>query len=66
MKLKELDIVGIIMELEGGELILEDTEDLETLKNICRDLARSQGFYGRLLRDLESLDVEDIEFPVVL
>lgn len=66
MKIKELDIVGIIMELEGGELILEDTEDLETLKNICRDLARSQGFYGRLLRDLESLDVEDIEFPIVL
>ena len=66
MKIKELDTVGIIMELEGGELILEDTEDLETLKNICRDLARSQGFYGRLLRDLESLDVEDIEFPVVL
>lgn len=32
MKIKELDTVGIIMELEGGELILEDTEDLETLK----------------------------------
>ena len=54
------------MELEGGKLILEDTEDLETLKNICREFAGSQGFYGRLLRDLESLDVEDIEFQVVL
>lgn len=66
MKIKELDTVGIIMELEGGELILEDTEDLETLKNVCREFAGSQGFYGRLLRDLESLNVEDIEFPVVL
>ena len=66
MKIKELDTVGIIMELEGGELILEDTEDLETLKNICREFARSQGFYGRLLRDLESLDIKDIEFPIVL
>lgn len=68
MKMKECtDTVEIIMELEGGELVIEDKKDLERLKDLCRELAYSQGFYGRLLRDIEEAEKSgEIEFPIVL
>lgn len=65
MKMKEAtDIVDIINELEGGELIVEDFDDLEGLKNLCRDLSRSQGFYGRLLMSIEEADIKESDFPI--
>lgn len=33
----------------------------EDLYLLCESLSRSQGFYGRLLRDLQELDEEQIE-----
>ncbi len=68
MRMKECtDTVEIIMELEGGELVIEDKKDLERLKNLCREFAYSQGFYGRLLRDIEDAEeLGNIEFPIVM
>lgn len=65
MKMKEcVDTVDIICQLEGGELIVEDADDLNRLKSLCAELMYSQGFYGRLYRDI--VDNEDyIEFPLV-
>lgn len=66
MKLKEMNKIDIILELEGGDLVLEDFDDLEILKDICREFASSQGFYGRLLRDIENADLSDDSFPIIL
>lgn len=65
--MKNMTEVEIIMELEGGELIVNDNEELEILKNLCKKLASSQGFYGRLLRDiLQAEQNGEIEFPIIL
>lgn len=64
MDVKNMDIVDIIMELEGGQLIVKDFEDLEAIKNICRQFATSQGFYGRLLRDIEEANITENDFPL--
>ena len=61
MKVKECkDEIDIIEEIEGGSLIIEDMEDLEKVKNLARGLARSQGFYGRLLLQLADIIEEDL------
>ena len=61
MKVKECnDEINIIEEIEGGSLIIEDMEDLEKGKNLARGLARSQGFYGRLLLQLADIIEEDL------
>ena len=65
MKLKECkDTIEIIDELEGGELIIEDKKDLDELKKICVMFASSQGFYGRLLRDILENE-KNIKFPII-
>lgn len=61
MKVKECkDEIDMIEEIEGGSLIIEDMEDLEKVKNLARGLARSQGFYGRLLLQLADIIEEDL------
>ena len=65
MKTKDMDTLSIVMELEGGELLLEDREDLERVKDVCRTFASSQGFYGRLLADIEWQE-DQIEYPVMM
>ena len=61
MKVKECkDEIDIIEEIEGGSLIIEDMDDLEKVKNLARGLARSQGFYGRLLLQLADIIEEDL------
>ena len=61
MKTEKMDMIDIIIELESGSLLIEDRMDLERVKDVCRFLASSQGFYGRLLEDLEY-----IELPAML
>lgn len=63
-KVKNMDDLDIIIGLEGGELIVEDFDDLEAIKNVCRTMAGSQGFYGRLLRDIENADLTENDFPI--
>ncbi len=60
--------VDIINALEGETLELDDMEDWERLKNLARSLAGSQGFYGRLLRDMEEAeeDLDETSFPMYL
>ena len=61
MKVKECkDEIDMIEEIEGGSLIIEDMDDLEKVKNLARGLARSQGFYGRLLLQLADIIEEDL------
>jgi len=61
MKTEKMNMIDVIIALESGSLLIEDQKDLERLKDVCRSLASSQGFYGRLL---EALD--HIELPIVL
>lgn len=65
MKTKDMATFEIVMELEGGSLLLEDHEDLERVKDVCRMFASSQGFYGRLLADIEWQE-DMIEYPVMI
>lgn len=60
------DDVEVIMALEGDTLELDDIEDWNRLKEIARGLASSQGFYGRLLANMEETEEEDLEFPIYL
>ena len=60
------DDVEVIMALEGDTLELDDMEDWNRLKEIARGLAGSQGFYGRLLANMEEVEEEDLEFPIYL
>ena len=60
------DDVEVIMTLEGDTLELDDIEDWNRLKEIARGLAGSQGFYGRLLANMEEVEEEDLEFPIFL
>ena len=60
--------VDIINALEGETLELDDMEDWERLKNLARSLAGSQGFYGRLLKDMEEAEnsLDETSFPMYL
>lgn len=58
------DVVDLIIGLEEEELKVNTIEELERVRNLCRDLSTSQGFYGRLLRDLQKIDEYDL--PIVL
>lgn len=66
---KNMDTIDIIMRLEGGELLIENREDWEKVKNVAKTLAPSQGFYGRLLHSMlefeENYTLED-EFPLYM
>ena len=66
-KVSEMDTVDIIMELEGGELVLQDKEDWDTVKALAKELSPSQGFYGRLFRDMTEYENEyELNFPIVM
>lgn len=58
------DIVELIIGLEAEELRVNTIEELERIKDLCFKLKDSQGFYGRLLRDLQEIDEYDL--PIVL
>lgn len=62
-----MDVIDVIMALEGGELIIHNTEEWENVKSIAEDLSHSQGFYGRLLEGMERFEeCNDLEecFPI--
>ena len=66
-KMKECtDDVEVIMALEGDTLELDDMEDWNRLKELAKSLSRSQGFYGRLLANMEEINEEDLKFPIYL
>lgn len=66
-KVSNMDTVEIITELEGGELVLQDKEDWDTVKALAKELSPSQGFYGRLLRDMTEYENEyELNFPIVM
>ena len=64
--MKNLDYVEIVMELEGGNLVIEDLEDWDRLKGVVASLSESMGFYGRLLERMEDYDEDELEFPIYM
>jgi hypothetical protein len=58
------DVVELIIGLEAEELRVNTIEELERVKDLCKKLSSSQGFYGRMLRDLQEIDEYDL--PIVL
>lgn len=58
------DVVDLIIGLEAEELKVNTMEELERVKDLCKKLSMSQGFYGRLLRDLEEIDEHYL--PIIL
>ena len=70
-KTSDMDTVDIIMELEGGELTIADVDDWNKVKEVANSLKGSQGYYGRLLRDMlesekEFGGVENLPFPITM
>ena len=43
-----MDMIDIILELEGGELIINNDEDMKAVLNVAETFKNSQGFYSRL------------------
>ena len=58
------DVVDLIIGLEAEELRVNTMEELERVKDLCFKLKSSQGFYGRLLENLQEIDEYDL--PIVL
>lgn len=66
IKMKDCtDNVKIITALEDGTLELNSIEDWNRLKEIVKELSSSQGFYERLLRNMEKVNEEELEFPIL-
>lgn len=70
-KTADMDTAEIVMELEGGELTIVDVEDWNAVKSVAGDLQNSQGYYGRLLRDMLETEeefggVENLPFPITM
>lgn len=64
-----MDTIDIIMALEGGELVVNNYEEWDKVKDVASSLASSQGFYGRLLEQMEEFEnsyvLEDY-FPIYM
>ena len=63
--------VDLIMAIEGDTVKVEDAADWERVKDLARDFSRSQGFYGRLLRNMNEFEesyegAEDLPFPIFM
>ena len=69
---KNMTDIDIILELEGGELVIEDNIDWQRVKNLAHSLSYSQGFYGRLYRQMCEFENECLEtdgemlFPILM
>ena len=65
-----LDDVDLIGALEGDTLKIEDQFDWDRVKELVKDLSSSQGFYGRLLRQMNEYEEEvgrdGMEFPIYM
>jgi hypothetical protein len=61
------DSVDICMALEGETLMIEDMEDWNRVKSVAESLSRSQGFYGRLLAQMNEFEeAGELEFPIYI
>lgn len=70
--MKNMTDIDIILELEGGELVIEDNIDWQRVKNLAYSLRYAQGFYGRLYRQMCEFENECLEtdgempFPILM
>ena len=53
----------IILALENETLELDDMEDWNKLKGLAENLSKSQGFYDRLLKDMNQKEADGLKFP---
>lgn len=52
-RFEEMDVLDIIMEIEGGDMMPENVEEAKTVLEAVNGLRYSQGFYSRLCNALE-------------
>ena len=52
-RFEEMDVLDIIMEIEGGDMMPENVEEAKTVLEAVSNLRYSQGYYSRLCNALE-------------
>lgn len=52
-RFEEMDVLDIIMEIEGGDMMPENVEEAKTVLEAVNNLRYSQGYYSRLCNTLE-------------
>jgi len=66
-RVSDLDNVGVIMELENGQIVIETIQDWNRVKILAKSLAESQGLYGRLYRGMYELEAGgELTLPMVM
>lgn len=58
-RFEEMDMLEIIEELEGGDMMPENVEEAKTVLDAVSDLRYSQGYYSRLCAELEEYIAEN-------
>lgn len=68
MKVKDLKTdLDLIIALENIDVIVEDYDDWQRVKDLANDFSCSQGFYSRLLRDmLEFEENYELTYPITI
>lgn len=56
--------IDLIIALESETIKISTEEELNRLKSICDKLKNSQGFYGRLLNQLEQIDISNLPVEI--
>ena len=52
-RFEEMDVLDIIMEIEGGDMMPENVEEAKTVLEAVNNLRYSQGYYSGLCNALE-------------
>ena len=52
-RFEEMDVLDIIMEIEGGDMMPENVEEAKTVLEAVNNLRYSQGYYSSLCNALE-------------
>lgn len=60
MKASKCNEIELIEEIEFGVLEIETLDDLNRVRSLAEGLSHSQGFYGRLLLELNEYTEEDL------
>lgn len=68
-EIREMDDVDLIIALECNEVVVSTMEDWGRIKKLAKRFSASQGFYGRLLKQMEDFEEQydiEMELPVIL
>ncbi len=68
-EIRKMDDVDLIIALECDEVVVSSVEDWNRIKQLAKRFSASQGFYGRLLKQMEDFEKQydiEMELPVIL